>query len=155
MPSARPTPRHHHRNLSGGTMKKSMLFVLWALYAAVFTGYANAAENVSFPQLIDHLDERKNTKLHAKEYWSNIKGKEAIWSGEVVDVDGGKSKAKVYIADKSRPTFKGYNIVLVTHDVAKAANLKKGQKIRFKGLLDDYDSKEGGAIIKLKEGDVL
>lgn len=136
-------------------MKKSMLFVLWALYAGLFTGYVNAAENVSFPQLIDHLDERKNTKLHSKEYWSNIKGKEVIWSGEVADVDGGKSKAKVYIADKSRPTFKGYNIKFETHDVAKAANLKKGQKIRFKGLLDDYDSKEGGAIITVKEGTIL
>ncbi len=136
-------------------MKKSMLFVLWVLYAGLFTGYVNAAENVSFPQLIDHLDERKNTKLHAKEYWSNIKGKEVIWAGEVADVDGGKSKAKVYIADKSRPTFKGYNIKFETHDITKAANLKKGQRIRFKGLLDDYDSKEGGAIITIKEGTIL
>jgi hypothetical protein len=114
-----------------------------------------AAGPASFGQLVDNLDQRKNTKLHTQEYWKTVKGQEVTWSGEVVDVDGGSSKAKIYVVDKSRPTYKGYNIVVVTSDVAKAMTIKKGQKLRFKGLLDDYDRKDAGAVVELKEATVL
>jgi hypothetical protein len=119
--------------------------VLAALVAPVL------AAGPTFGELSEHLDRRKQTKLHAEEYWKSKKGTEVNWAGEVHDVDGGKSKAKVYVADKSRPTYKGYNIVLVTPDVPKAAMLTKGQKIRFKGYLDGYDSKDIGVVIELKE----
>jgi hypothetical protein len=113
------------------------------------------AAQPSFGEMCEHLDRRKQTKIYVEEYWKGKKGTEVTWAGEVHDVSGGKSKAKVYIADKSRPTYKGYNIILVTPDVPKAATLKKGQKIRFKGYLDDYDSKDIGVIIELKEGQIL
>jgi hypothetical protein len=101
------------------------------------------------------LDPHKNTKLHAKEYWKNVKGVEVAWSAEVVDVDSSGSSAKIYLADKSRPLYKGYNIVVVTGDVAKAANLRKSQKLRFKGLLDSYDQKDAGAVVEIKEAMLL
>ncbi|HKQ31446.1 MAG TPA: hypothetical protein VJS66_09190 [Burkholderiales bacterium] len=111
-----------------------------------------AAPPASFGQLVDNLDPRKNTKLHAKEYWKNVKGSEVSWTGEVVDVDSnGSSKAKIYVADKSRPLYKGYNIVVITGDIAKASTVKKGNKLRFKGLLDDYDQKDAGAVVEIKE----
>jgi hypothetical protein len=112
---------------------------------------AAMAAAITFSQVVDGVDPRKNTKLAAKEYWKSVRGQEVSWSGEVVDIDGGSKKAKLYVADKSRPLYKGYNIVVVTLDVSKAASLKKGQTIRFKGLLDDYDQKNQGAIVEVTE----
>ena len=134
-------------------MKKS---VLYALLLAGLLGFALpvlAGKSIAFGTLVDHLDVRKNTKLHAKEYWRNVEGSEVRWSGVVENVRGGASKAKVYIANKTRPTYKGYNIVVVTLDVPKAANLKKGQHVRFKGMLDGYSAKRAGAVITLSEGE--
>jgi hypothetical protein len=104
---------------------------------------------------VDNLDQRKNTKLHTQEYWKSVKGQEVTWSGEIHDVDGGSSKAKIYVIDKSRPLYKGYNIVVITGDVTKAITLKKGQRIKFKGLLSDYDQKDAGAVVEIKEAMIL
>ncbi len=136
-------------------MKKIVfsLFITLLVAAPIFTATAEPAP--SFAQIVDHLDGNKNTKLHVQEYWKGIKGQEVTWTGEVYDVQGGSSKAKVYVADKSRPLHKGYNIVVITHDISKAANLKKGQRFRFKGILEDYDSKNPGAVIELKEAQIL
>lgn len=132
------------------------------LFLSIFLGIVMAspvftvtAAPIVFGQVVDGLDGQKNTKLHVEEYWKSIKGQEVTWSGEVTDVDGGSSKARVFVADKSRPLYKGYNIIVTTFDVAKAANLKKGQRVRFKGILDDYDSKKPGAVVKLKEAQIL
>jgi hypothetical protein len=137
-------------------LTKKLFRSIAAVMAAVVTVAVWAAAPASFGQLVDNLDPRKNTKLHAKEYWKNVKGAEVTWTGEVVDVDsGGSSKAKIYVADKSRPLYKGYNIVVITGDIAKASAVKKGQRLRFKGLLDDYDQKDAGAIVELKEAMIL
>lgn len=122
---------------------------------AVTVALAATAAPTSFGQLIDNLDPRKNTKLHAQEYWKSVKGQEVTWSGEVYDVSGGSSKAKIYVADKARPLYKGYNIIVITGDVSKAATIKKGQKLRFKGMLDDYDQKDAGAVVEVKEAIIL
>jgi hypothetical protein len=135
-------------------MRKIALSIIIGMLAIVPLAPA-AQKAVGFAEMVDHLDKRKNTKLHAQEFWKSVKDTEVTWSGEVVDVDGGSSKAKVFVADKARPTYKGYNIVVITHDVAKAANLKKGQRIRFKGVLTDYDTKDTGAILELKETQIL
>jgi hypothetical protein len=58
------------------------------------------------------------------------------------------------VADKSRPLYKGYNITLITQ-MDQAASLKRGQAIRFKGLLHDYDSKDSGAVVNLREAQIL
>jgi hypothetical protein len=108
-----------------------------------------AAPAGSFGEVIDNMDTRKQTKLHAKEFWQKVKGTEVTWSGVVHDVQGGSSKVKVYIADRSRPLHSGYNIVIITHDIDKAASLKKGQSVRFKGNLDDFRNKDAGGIVTL------
>ena len=46
---------------------------------------------LGFGELVDHMDSRKQTSLHAKEYWQNVKGTEVTWSGVVYDVKGGSS----------------------------------------------------------------
>lgn len=114
-----------------------------------------AAQNVAYGELVDNLDLRKNTKLHVTEYWKTVRGSEVTWSGEVVDVKGGSSKVKLYVADKSRPLYKGYNIIVTSSDASKAANLKKGQRVRFKGVLDDYSAKKPGAVIEVVEAQLL
>jgi hypothetical protein len=117
---------------------------------------SSAADAITFSGLIDNLDVQKNTKLHVREYWKSVQNQEVTWSGEVYDVQGGaKSRVKILIADKLRPTYKGYNIVLTTTDVAKAADIKRGQKIKFKGILHDYSAKRAGATVDLTEGQLL
>lgn len=125
------------------------------LAATLLVATAVMAANVTFGQVVDGVDSRKNTKLASKQYWKSVEGQEVSWTGEVVDVDGGSKKAKLYVADKSRPLYKGYNIVVITLDVAKAAALKKGQTVRFRGLLDDYDQKDQGAVVEVVEASIL
>ena len=136
-------------------MKKLILSIFLGIVAACPVLTVTAAPPIGFGQVIDNLDGQKNTKLHVEEYWKSIKGQEVTWSGDVTDVDGSSSKAKLYLADKSRPLYDGYNIIVTTSDVAKASNIKKGQRVRFKGILDDYNSKKPGAVIKLKEAQIL
>ena len=120
------------------------------IYAASATAPAG-----SFAEVVDNMDLRKQTKLKTKEYWQKVKGTEVTWSGAVYDVQGDSSKAKVYVADKSRPLHSGYNIAVVTHDIEKAANLKKGQSLRFKGNLDDFRNKSAGGIVTVVNAQIL
>ncbi len=133
-------------------MKKIALSLLCAV-VLLSTGPALAA-GLAFGQVVDGVDGNKNTKLAAKENWKKWKGQEVSWAGTVYEVDSKGDKAKVYVADKSRPLYKGYNITLIT-PTDKAASLKKGQTVRFKGMLDDYDTKKSGAVIDLKEVQLL
>jgi hypothetical protein len=114
-----------------------------------------AQQNLGFGAVIDNLDLRKNTKLHVKEYWKSIQDQQVTWSGDAFDVQGGKGRVKVLVADKSRPLYKGYNIVVITTDIEKAANIKKGQKVRFTGSLHDYNAKRAGAVIEISDAQLL
>lgn len=117
---------------------------------------AAAAANLSFATVIDNLDLRNNTKLHAREYWKSIQDQQVTWAGEAYDVQGGaRSRVKIYVADKSRPLYKGYNIVVNTNDVEKAANIKKGQRVKFTGALRDFSSKRAGAVIEISDAQLL
>lgn len=117
---------------------------------------AAAAANLSFGAVVDNLDLRKNTKLHVREYWKSIQDQQVTWSGEAHDVQGGaKSRVKIYVADKSRPLYKGYNIVVSSNDVEKAVNIKKGQRVRFTGALHDFSSKRAGAVIEIADAQLL
>lgn len=124
---------------------------LWAVALTLGLMIAAVAQqNLSFTTVVDNLDLRKNTKLHVREYWKSIQDQQVSWSGEAYDVQGGaKSRVKIYVADKSRPLYKGYNIVVTSNDVEKAANIKKGQRVRFTGTLHDYNARRAGAVIEI------
>lgn len=126
-------------------MRKLLAVVLLGIWVSVPAPVVAAGP--SFGQVVDRVNATRNTKLAARENWNKVRGTEVSWSGTVYDVKGGSSRAKIYVADRSRPVYRGYNIAVVTTDVAKAAALKKGQSIRFTGTLDDYHSKRGGAVI--------
>lgn len=111
-----------------------------------------ATENLSFGGVADKLDLRNNTKLQAKEYWKNVQKRQVSWSGTVYEVqDGHKSRAKILIADLSRPLYKGYNIVVVTTDFQKAFTIAKGQQITFTGKLENYKSLPEGAVVDVSD----
>ncbi len=129
-------------------MKKTALSLLCAV--SMLLAAPAPAAGPTFGQVVDGVDNQKNTKLAAKENWKKWKGQSVNWAGTVHEVDSKGDKAKVYVADKSRPLYKGYNITLIT-EMDRAARLKRGQPIRFKGTLDGYDTKDSGAVIDLKE----
>jgi len=137
-------------------MNKVMTTLLAAVLAMSVTLAATAQQSLSFTTVVDNLDLRKNTKLHAREYWKSIQDQQVTWAGEAYDVQGGaKSRVKIYIADKSRPLYKGYNIVVTTNDVEKAANIKKGQRVRFTGALHDYNARRAGAVFEITDAQLL
>ena len=120
--------------------------------AGLLAGVAHAGP--SFGTVVDHLDLRENTKLHSQEYFKGVKGQSVTWSGEVVDVKGGRNRARIFVADRSRQLFRGYNITLVTHDLGRAAKIRKGQHLRFTGRLHSYNAKSGGAVVDLADVDL-
>lgn len=126
--------------------------------AIVFTfaalGAAAAAE-LGFGQVVDNLDLQKNTKLHVREYWEGVRGRVLSSSGTVVDVKGGRGRAQVIVANTSRRLVRGHNIVLVMDDEQRAAKLRKGQQIRFRGALHDYRSaRHGGVVLTLSNAEL-
>jgi hypothetical protein len=134
-------------------MKKLTLIVATTLLSVSTLGSlsALAADSMGFGVVVDNLDVRKNTKLHVREYWKSIVNQSVSWSGEVYDVKASRSKVQVLVADKSRPLYKGYNIVVNTRDVSAAADLKIGQRVRFTGTLHEYKAEREGAVLQLAE----
>ncbi len=131
-------------------MNRLLMSMLAGLFAVAMAFSVTAALNLTFGAVVDNLDLRKNTKLYVREYWRSIQDQQISWSGEVFDVQGGaKSRVKLLVADKSRPLYKGYNIVVTSMDVEKAAKMKKGQRVRFIGALHDYSAKRAGAVIEI------
>lgn len=74
-------------------------------------------------------------------------GQEVTWTGKVVNVVGGKAKADIYVANKDRTIYKGYNVVLETYDLQGASKLDIGKNIKFKGVLSDYKGRKGRPIV--------
>jgi hypothetical protein len=131
----------------------SLLVTSLSLSVALPVG---AEQNLSFNAVVDNLDLRKNTKLHVREYWKSIQGQTVTWSGEAFDVQGGaKSRVKIFVADRAKPLYKGYNIVVTSNDVEKAANIKKGQRVRFTGTLHDYNARRAGAVLEVSDAQLL
>jgi hypothetical protein len=126
-----------------------MPFLLLATSLLSFS--ALAADSMSFGVVVDNLDVHKNTKLHVREYWKSIVNQSVSWSGEVYDVKASRNKVQLLVADKSRPLYKGYNIVVATRDVAAAADLRIGQRVRFTGTLHEYKAEREGAVLELAE----
>ena len=135
-------------------MQKSLLItaILISSFLAVNNLHAEDKEpdkekSLSFKEYADHLDYTKNTSLHVEHYWRKTKGQQYTWIGKVVSVKGGRGKAEILVANPDRATYKQYNIVLITYDIDKAAELKLGQTIRFKGDTCNYKSRKGNPII--------
>lgn len=127
--------------------------IIGALTASLI-GTAAGAASYEFGTVIDHLDRRKVTKLHAQEYCKDAKGADVSWSGKVYDVKGGRNRAKIFVANGSRPIYRGYNIVAVSDDVDAAARVKKGQQVRVQGRISRCTLKDKGAIIELGNASV-
>lgn len=132
---------------------KEMKKIVWSLICATALVLANStpamAESLSFGQVIDGLSAKNKTKAELREVWGKFKRQEINWSGTVHDVDKSRDEAKVYIADKSRPLYEGFNIYIVTKDVDKAMKLKRGDAVHFKGLIDDYHVHDGVTVVKI------
>ena len=129
------------------------LIVSVALAVALLPAAVPAA-GLTFPEVVDAVDRNAHTKLNIKDYWGEVRGKEVTWSGVVYDVEPGKSHVRILVTDKSRPLYHGYNIRVYTQDRTKASNLKRGQRIQFRGLLHNYHSKDAGAVIDVNEATV-
>lgn len=123
--------------------------VNFAVLATLLFSAAAAARGYEFGTVIDNLDRRKVTKLHAQEYCKDAKGSEVNWTGKVYDVKAGRRSAKVLLANSSRAIYRGYNIVAVVDDLDAAAKLEKGQQVRVGGQISRCTLKDTGAIIEL------
>jgi hypothetical protein len=132
-------------------MKQRILFGVATLLLVELA----SAGGITFADVVDNLDRSVHTAMNIKEYWKGVEGKEVTWSGQVHDVESGKSQVRILVIDKSRPLYKGYNIRVITEDFSKASSLKKGQQIRFKGVLDGFHSKDDGAVIDLSEATIF
>jgi hypothetical protein len=126
-------------------MIKKISFLLSAVL--IFVSVAFAANQLSFKEVADNLNTAKKTELYVKTYWQGIMGQEVYWIGKVANVKGGKGKADVFIADSDKPLYKGYNIVVETFDMEGAGKLEIGQRLKFKGVLNDYKAKRGNPVV--------
>jgi hypothetical protein len=120
------------------------------LLAAIGFGFEAASQGTApptFTEVVDSLDLTAKTPLYVEQYWLEVKGKEVAWSGVVKNVRGGRGKAEIQAANESRKTYKGFNLVLVTHDIERASKLEIGQPIRFTGSLYKYKGRKGNPII--------
>lgn len=127
-------------------MIRNISFLLASILFLVSMAAAESG-SMKFGEVVDMLDQTKNTSLAVKTNWQELKGQEVNWSGKVVNVKGGRGRAEILSANKGRPTYKGYNLVLETYDMTGAGDLKIGQTIKFKGIINDFKGKRGNPII--------
>jgi len=123
----------------------SVLFLSFILCAFMIP--VSAEGGPGFEEVVGHMDLTKKTSLHTETYWNNNLGSTVTWSGSVYDVKGGRGKAVVYVANKAKPLYKGYNIVLTSFDMEAASNLEINQRISFSGQLQKCKNKKGRPII--------
>ncbi len=108
-------------------------------------------EKIDFKKFAEMLNSKENTSLAVKTNWQELSQTRVTWKGKVVDVKGGRDDATVYIANSAGLTYRGYNIIMVTYDVATAAKLKPGQEIMFSGIPSRYTDRRI-LVVTLKEG---
>lgn len=128
-------------------MKRITALVVLLIGFFSFTIFASAQEDatsektekkegkITAEEVLRNLDLDKNTKAHIQEYVKETKGKTVYGKGKVVDVTGkkGNFKVRVKIEGNIPPAAKGeYNVTLFT-EKPDAANLKKGDRIKFEG----------------------
>jgi len=133
-------------------MKRATQLMLLTLTLVFFNNTILAVEkepsSITFKQFTENLMLSKNTSLYVKHFWANnARGKSFTWTGKVVTAKGGRGKAELHIANSSAPLYKGFNIILVTHQLDKAATLKVGQEIKFKGIVYNYKTSAKATIV--------
>ena len=115
-----------------------------------------AVANVSYAKLVDDLNPTNKTKAELQRIWKEHQGNEVTWSAILVEAKEGKNYTKLYLVDKSRKSHDGVNILVEAQNKDRAAALKKGQTVRFKGKLDKYNNKSSGStIITVEKAEVL
>ena len=110
----------------------------------------------TFSELCENLTLTTQTSLYVKTYWTKVQGEQVTWTGIVKNVKGGRGKAVIYVANKAKPTYRGYNIILTTFDMERAGTLGIGQRINFRGTVSNYKGRKGSpVIIYLNEVEIL
>ncbi|MEW5908194.1 MAG: hypothetical protein AB1659_00180 [Thermodesulfobacteriota bacterium] len=136
-------------------MKKGIFLAFYFIITLILInpGFGQESKNEeaipeSYSEFVENMDLLKHTDLHVKNYWQKMKGQEVTWSGDVVEAQTKRGhRAQVLIADKSKPRYKGYNIVLITPDVDAAAGFQKGESVKFKGVIHNYRGRRGNPLI--------
>ncbi len=121
--------------------------VFAAVIILLFAGLAFGEDRpLAVSEIVKKLSDSSQTSAAIKAYTREIKGKQAEGTGKVVDVlEGRRDNHRVTIlTDGSKPE-KGYNVVLYT-GMNAPAELKKDQKIRFKGEVGRASSFKGYSI---------
>ena len=104
--------------------------------------------NVELDDVFANMNPAKNTKLHSTEYWKGVEGKDVKSSANVVGVQGRRNYAEILVLRRNDTPSNGkHNMVLLVPDIAKAAELKVGQSIRFTGTLSEYRITHGDNVI--------
>jgi hypothetical protein len=131
------------------------ILAVTALFTALLLPSAQAA-GPSYGSLVDQLRIENKTRAELKETWKKYKGQEITWSGTVTEVKTGKKNAKIYVLDNSRKNYKGSNIQVNSRDIDRAAKLKRGQTVRFKGELHNFKNHDNGAVtISIRHAELL
>ena len=140
-------------------MNKGIMWVMAALTGVVLVASLTGCRRSYAKEMDDafnNLDLQKHTKLHVEEYWKTINNQERRCEGMVIEVRRDRGGAEVFIAVPSRITFRDYNVVLTVPDIAQAAALTRRQKIRFRGILNNYRAgREGGVVLTLQGAEIL
>ncbi len=114
---------------------------------------ADPKPGLTMADVIKGVEPLNNTELAIKDFWNRSKGLKVTWEGVVVEVEGGRNKAEIQFACYEFQTYRGYNVVVTTFDQGAAAKLKKGTKVSFTAVLNNYKAKRGNpVIIYLSEG---
>lgn len=102
---------------------------------------------VSFAAMVDGLDSNQNTALAGQQFWDQHHGRAVTWDGEVYEVKASRGRAEIYLANSSRPLYRGYNIILQTTDLQGAGKLRRGDRARFDGLPSRYSAHPGNPVV--------
>jgi len=115
----------------------------------------NKAGRITVEEILRNLDLDKNTKAHIQDYVKETKGKTVNGKGKVIDVTkgrGGEFRVRVKTEGDIPPAARGeYNVTLIT-EKPDAANLKKGDKIKFEGTFQPRRGAFYGTTARQKVG---
>jgi hypothetical protein len=113
------------------------------------------SEFIPFETAYDNLNREDNTDLHVEDFWKKVEGKKMKSSGKIVDVSKRRGYAQVTVANKSRPSIRGFNIVLSAPDTARAAELKREAYIDFQGTLKGFKATRESKVVILLDNVVI
>jgi len=117
---------------------------------------ATQAAEPTYGQLVDALKPGNKTKAQLQSIWKEHRGKAVTWSGTLVDAKEGRHFTTLRVLDKTRKHYKGSNIAVEVRDKERAAKLRKGQTVRFKGKLDKYRQHDNGSTtVTVERAEIL